>query len=105
MSRIIDETKAEIEALYNLGVVAADEYENVVKLTARDINIPAPIAYKGQQIVAIRRKLRCSQKIFADILGVTSDTISKWERNVRQPEKMACRLLKVLDRDGLAAIH
>ena len=105
MSRILDETKAEIEELYNLGVVSEDEYENVVKLTARDINIPAPIAYEGQQIVAIRKKLRCSQKVFADILGVTSDTISKWERNVRHPEKMACRLLKVLDKDGLAAIH
>ncbi len=105
MSRILDETKAEIEELYSLGVVCEDDYKKVVKLTARDINIPAPIAYKGQQVVAIRNKLNCSQKVFADILGVTSDTISKWERSVRHPEKMACRLLKVLDESGLEAIH
>ena len=60
---------------------------------------------KGNRLSQLEKKLRCSQKVFADILGVTSDTISKWERNVRHPEKMACRLLKILDKDGLAAIH
>jgi hypothetical protein len=49
MSRILDETKTEIEELYNLGIVSADDCAEVVKSTARDINILAPIAYEGQK--------------------------------------------------------
>lgn len=105
MSRILNETKTEIEDLYNLGLVSDENYQEILKLTARDIEIPDPIAYQGKEIVAIRKKLHCSQKVFADILGVTSDTVSKWERNIRHPEKVACRFLKVLDREGLEAIH
>lgn len=62
MRRILDETNDEIEELYSLGVVSEDDYKNVVKLTARDINIPESIAYEGRQIVVIRNKLNCSQK-------------------------------------------
>lgn len=105
MSRIIKETKEEVEELYQLGLVTDEDYQEVIKLTARDIDIPEPIAYQGQQIVAIRKKLNCSQKVFADILGVTADTISKWERDVRHPEKVACRFLKVLEKEGLEAIN
>jgi hypothetical protein len=55
MSRILDETKAEIEQLYCLGVVSEDDFKNVVKLTARDMNISVPIANEEQQIVVITK--------------------------------------------------
>ena len=105
MSRIAKEAREETEVLFNLGLVSQDDYDDMMKLTARDIAIPAPISYTGKQIIRIRKKLHCSQKVFADIVGVTSDTISKWERDARHPEKVACRLLHVIDKEGLEAIR
>lgn len=105
MSRILKETEEEIEALYNLGVVSEDDYENVIKHTAKRTQIPSPKVFEGEQILAIRQKLKCSQKVFADILGVTADTISKWERDVRHPEKTACRLLQIIEKEGLAVLR
>ncbi|NQZ58770.1 MAG: helix-turn-helix domain-containing protein [Lentisphaeraceae bacterium] len=105
MSRISLETREETEELYQLGLIEQKDYEQIMKLTARDIQIPAPVNYSGEDIVKIRKDMHCSQKVFADILGVTADTISKWERNYRQPEKIACRFLKVLEQQGMKAIH
>ena len=104
MSRIAKETREESEELFKLGLIVEEDYDKIMKLTARDIVIPAPSDYTGKQIIRIRKKLHCSQKVFADIVGVTADTISKWERGVRHPEKIACRFLKVLEEEGMEAI-
>ena len=104
MSRIIEETREEFEALYKLGVLPKHYLDELDKITARDVEIPKPESYGGEEISKLRKKLNCSQKVFAEIMGVTADTISKWERNVRKPEKTACRLLGVLEREGIETV-
>jgi putative transcriptional regulator len=104
MSNILKQSRDEAEALFKLKLITVDQYNEMMRLTARDIKIPAPKKYDGKKIQRIREKLHCSQKVFADIVGVTADTISKWERNVRSPDKIACRFLKMIERDGLGVL-
>lgn len=104
MSKVLRQSRDEAKELFNLGLITEEQHEEMMLLTAREIKIPAPKKYTGKRIQRIREKLHCSQKIFADIVGVTSDTISKWERDVRSPDKIACRFLKVVEREGLRAL-
>ena len=102
MNRILKESREEAEELFKLRLITEKQHEEMMMLTARDINIPAPKKYTGKKVQRIRKKLHCSQKVFADIVGVTSDTISKWERDVRSPDKIACRFLKVIEKEGIS---
>ena len=104
MSRISSETREETEELFKLGLIAEEDYNKIMKLTARDIDIPAPVNYTGKEILSIRKKLHCSQQVFAKMIGVTADTVSKWERDARRPEKVVCRFLRVLEEEGMKAI-
>lgn len=104
MSRIQTVVREQIEELVNGGFLDSGYLDELDQITARDIDIPKPNIYEGEEIAKLRRKLNCSQQVFAEIMGVTADTISKWERNVRKPEKVACRFLRVLDREGLEAV-
>lgn len=105
MSKLMRESREEAKELFDLGLISETKYTKLMLLTAWDVKIPAPKKYTGKKIHRLREKLHCSQKVFADIVGVTSDTISKWERNVRTPDKIACRLLKVIEREGLGIIN
>lgn len=104
MSRILKQSRDEAKDLFNLGLITKEQHKEMMVLTARDIKIPPPKKYNGKKIQRIREKLHCSQKVFADIVGVTSDTISKWERDIRSPDKIACRFLKVIEQEGLLAL-
>jgi putative transcriptional regulator len=103
-NRILQESRDEAQELFDLGIITRADYDGMMLLTARDVNIPEPDKFTSSRISKIRSKLRCSQKVFADIVGVTSDTISKWERGEREPEKPICRFLVVLEREGLSSI-
>ena len=106
MSRINEETRIETQELYDLGLISEERYKKLMTLTAKNIEIPPPVQYSGLEISHIRKEiLHCSQKVFADILGVTANTVSKWERESARPEKPICRFLKVLEREGLKAIN
>lgn len=103
-SRIQKESQEEAKKLFELGLISSEKYSSMMMLTAKNIKIPKPVKFSSKRITKIRQKLHCSQKVFADIIGVTADTISRWERGERDPDKPICRFLKVLEREGLAAI-
>lgn len=44
-----------------------------------------------------RRKLHVSQSRFAQLIGVSIDTLQNWEQGRRRPEGPALALLKVVD--------
>ncbi len=64
---------------------------NARRLPAR----PAPIP-SAARIVALRRRLRCSQPAFASLLNVSAPTVRAWEQNLRRPHGAAARLLQLL---------
>ena len=105
MSRILKESRDEVQELYSLGLITKKDHNKMMKLTARDIEVPSPKTYSSKQIVSLRKQLNCSQKVFAEIVGVTVGTISKWERGINQPDKIYYRFFRVLEKEGLEALH
>ena len=104
-NRIQQESFEEVKNLFELGLISPEKYSSMMLLTAKNVKIPQPVKFSSKRIAQIRQNLHCSQKVFADIIGVTSDTISRWERGERDPDKPICRFLKVLERDGFSAIE
>ena len=67
------------------------------ELTLRTTMVPArPPTVTAKQIVALRRKLRMSQGIFAQVLNVSAKTVQSWEQGERKPSQAALRLLQVM---------
>ncbi|MFZ2385605.1 MAG: NadS family protein [Candidatus Omnitrophota bacterium] len=69
------------------------------KLKAARISKFNPVLVKR-----IRRKLRVSQTTFANMIGVSVDTLQNWEQGRRSPEGSALALLKVAAVDPRAVM-
>lgn len=52
------------------------------------------------RIVAIRRKAKMSQPVFALYLNTTKGTVAKWESGEKSPSGPARKLLEVIDKHG-----
>lgn len=59
-----------------------------------------PHEFDGETIKALRQRLRLSQKDFADLLGISLSTVTKWELGAVSPKGPALMILKILWRDG-----
>ncbi|MBF6571292.1 MAG: DUF1870 family protein [Candidatus Binataceae bacterium] len=58
----------------------------------------------GKEIRALRRKLDWTQVAMAEAIGVTSNTVARWERGEMAISEPAARLLKKIaaeHKDGL----
>lgn len=55
-----------------------------------------PPALPAAQVVRLRRRLRMSQGVFAQMLNVSAKTVQSWEQGERQPSHAALRLLQIL---------
>jgi putative transcriptional regulator len=67
--------------------------------TVKTIEIPQPGNYRGAKIRKLRQSLGVSQALFAHLLGVSVILVKSWERNVREPNAMARRLLDTIKAD------
>ncbi len=56
-------------------------------------------------VVAIRAKLRLSQKAFASAFGISTATLRNWEQGRRQPTGAARVLLKVATKHPKAVLE
>jgi len=73
------------------------------KLKAAKVSKFNPVLVKR-----IRRKFRVSQSTFANMIGVSVDTLQNWEQGRRSPEGSALALLKVAAADPkmvMKALH
>ena len=68
-----------------------------VRATARVI---APIEqFTPRKIRLLRLSLKMNQHDFAKLLGVSSETLAKWEQGVNAPAGSSSRLLQILKKD------
>lgn len=51
---------------------------------------------KNDDLKEARKKLLLTQKEFAELLGVSTQTVSKWERNQRKPRETVFKLMQNL---------
>lgn len=64
------------------------------------VALPAPPPQPGPtEIVALRKRLRMSQAVFAAVINVSAKTLQSWEQGLRQPSHAALRLLQMIDDD------
>lgn len=53
---------------------------------------------KPEEIREIRDKLRWTQQVMADEMGVSRNTVTRWESGNREPSGMALQFLKHLEK-------
>ena len=54
-----------------------------------------PKAMSPKEIAQIRRKLNCSQAVFAMMLNISTKTVQAWEQGSREPGDAALKLLTI----------
>jgi putative transcriptional regulator len=52
-----------------------------------------PQLYPPEKVKETRKLLGASQKIFAQLLGVSVRTVHSWEQGINPPKDMACRFM------------
>jgi len=57
--------------------------------------------YTGNEVKEIRKRHNMTQRLFAEVLGVSVKTVEAWEADKNTPSGCACRMLELLDRDNL----
>jgi DNA-binding transcriptional regulator YiaG len=72
------------------------------RLTVREVEIPDPRPYSARTIKALRRRLAVSQRIFADLVGVSPELVEHWEQGRREPARVVRRLLDQISADPQA---
>jgi len=87
------EAMAELEA-----AMQSDRPLNEI-FSIRTVEIAAPAQYSTKAIRAMRAKLRVSQRVFAELLGVSVQLVEHWEQGICRPRSMARRLLDEVNRD------
>lgn len=68
------------------------------------LKYPLPQSYTSRKVVAIRKKLKVSQAVFAHLLNVRPTTVQKWERGVNSPSGASARLLELFERKGIGIL-
>jgi putative transcriptional regulator len=59
---------------------------------------PPPRSRSSANIVRLRRRLNCSQSMFARLLNVSTKTVQAWEQGTRKPSDAALKLLAVAEK-------
>ena len=65
-------------------------------MTFRIIDYTIRIAMTGRELRSIRQKLALTQAALAEAIGVTSNTVARWERGEMAISGPAARLLEKL---------
>lgn len=94
MSRIADEIIGSFEE------AIADRKGKKTKVQKRVVLVPTNVDIK-----AVRRKLKMSQRQFADRFGFSLGTLQNWERGHRRPEGAARILLTVISQRPEAVLE
>ncbi|MCC6422533.1 MAG: helix-turn-helix domain-containing protein [Phycisphaerales bacterium] len=102
-------TRSLLRSLEDLKACLHDGVQPEDRFPSRTVfAIPAPSAYSITDVVKLRKRLGMSQAGFAELLGVSRILVQGWERGVRIPSPLACRLLDTISQDPagwLAGLH
>jgi putative transcriptional regulator len=69
------------------------------------IRYSEPKHYTARDVVRIRRKLNVSQAVFAYLLNASASTIKKWETGIKEPGGANCRLLQIIESNGVEILQ
>ncbi len=70
------------------------------RFTCRTIKLNLePTPYDAKQVKEVRKRLRASQAIFAQFLGVSVSAVRDWEQGAKSPRGSSCRIMDEIVRD------
>jgi putative transcriptional regulator len=76
------------------------------ELTLHSTTLPSPPPPASRtKIVALRKKLKMSQSVFAAALNVSTKLVQSWEQGVRRPDRGELRLIEMLSRQPDLVTH
>lgn len=70
------------------------------KITLRQVEIeerPAPTVV-AEEIIALRKKMHMSQRVFAMRIRTSTETLRNWEQGKSKPNAQAALLIKLVER-------
>lgn len=70
------------------------------KITLRQVEVdekPAP-SVTAEEIVALRKKMHMSQRVFAMRIRTSTETLRNWEQDKSKPNAQAALLIKLVER-------
>ena len=76
--------------------IAHERDERNLRVT--ELCIEDPPAYSGEQVQAVRRRLKLSQALLANVLAVSVRTVQAWEQDRHIMLLQAARLLQIVKR-------
>ena len=84
------------------GLNEAIEYERgSLKNVKRHVMEVKPLPnYNAKEIKGIRLNLELSQKVFANVMGVSEKTVEAWEAGRNIPQGPARRILEIFNNDS-----
>jgi len=88
-----------MEALHKVGAI---DKQTMRRFDAACLTPVLELSPK--QIKAIRERELVSQTVFAAYLNVTPNLVSKWERGEKKPSGPALKLLRLVEKHGVAAV-
>ncbi|EAA7440501.1 transcriptional regulator [Salmonella enterica subsp. enterica] len=86
---------------YNILGVVKDETVASIDAAVAARDIPAVRTMTGTEIREVRTRYNMSQAALAMTIGMSVESVSKWERNESKPNKAALRIINLLDANGL----
>lgn len=76
------------------------DIESTVRACEINDKIKEVSAMSGSEIKMLRTKYCMSQSVLARALGMSKESISKWERGEKKPSGPALRMLRILESKG-----
>ena len=97
--RILDAVHETAEDLQRLGFIDKRKQRQLDVLCME----PIPV-YGGEEIRALRERVKLSQAVLASVLITSASTVRKWEIGEKHPSGPSLKLLNLIDRKGLDAV-
>ncbi|WJV67659.1 helix-turn-helix domain-containing protein [Pectobacteriaceae bacterium CE70] len=85
---------------YNKLGVVKDETVAAINAAVDARNIPQVRAMTGKQIKEVRMRYKMSQSALARMIGMSVESVSKWERDESKPNQAALRIINVIEEKG-----
>ncbi|MBR5346417.1 MAG: helix-turn-helix domain-containing protein [Deltaproteobacteria bacterium] len=99
-NRIAEEAHEMATGLLSIGAIDKTEMDEFDALCF----MPAP-KYDSTMIRELRNRLKLTQIALAAALNTSVSTVQKWEAGAKKPSGPSCKLLYLLDRNGLASLR
>ena len=69
---------------------------SAARVRPRQLLISPAVEFISHEVRQIRLRMRLSQEQFAALIGVSSETVAKWEQGANSPARSSMRLLQIL---------